>query len=121
VARSSAVGATGPPSSGVFPWNRFSTIHALVAHPASVITTVEPIMNHQLHVAATTYSGSITCAPIVLKLASIGSSPVMNRFALNPADTPQNTAAIPASGERPTDLYSAAASGGSTMYPASSP
>ena len=40
---------------------------------------------------------------------------------MNPAETPANTAAMPASGERPTDMYSAAASGGSTMYPASIP
>ena len=43
------------------------------------------------------------------------------KLAQNPAATPAKTAAIPAKGDRPTDLYSSAATGGSTTYPASRP
>ncbi len=93
---------------------RGSTIHAVTAHPSSVIRTVEPIMNHQLQSTRTNASGSSSCADSWVSPCSSGSRLVTTRFALKPPATPTKTAASPASGARFMRAKIAAASGGST-------
>src|SRR5699024_2596594 len=100
---------------------RGSAIFSVTQAPTIVNKNTDAAINHQFIAIfiCSAYAGSKIAAASIVISPSIASVPDSNKFALKPADTPENAAVKPANGCRPIAAKITAPNGGNTTYPAS--
>src|SRR5699024_2661213 len=118
---SEAPAASSSACSPVYLPNRGTTIRSVTHVPIAVNRNTDAAIKNQFIAIfiVSAYAGLIVAAASIVNSPKSTSVPESNKLALNPADTPANAAANPASGCLPKAANMRAPSGGNTTYPAS--